>query len=70
MLYDTADNIGQINKVVHMRRLGASVVETREFIHRSEPDNIEDLDGALEFLNQLDQNLNKKIKEIEQQKFF
>lgn len=66
----TDDNIEEINKVVHMRRLGASVAETREFIHRGEPDNIEELNEALIFLNQLDKNLNQKIKDIEQQKIF
>lgn len=66
----TDDNIEQINKVVHMRRLGASVAETREFIHKGEPNNIEDLNEALTFLDQLNQNLSEKIKEIEQQKIF
>lgn len=64
------ENIEHINKVIHMRRLGASVAQIRKFIHRSEPENTEDLDEILDFLNQLNQNLNKKIKEIEQQKNF
>ncbi|PWG00397.1 MerR family transcriptional regulator [Levilactobacillus bambusae] len=68
--YSDSD-VEAVNKVVHFRRLGATVKETKNFVQLSETDfTPAKVDEALTFLTHLDVELDKRIADIEQQKQF
>ncbi|KRO15156.1 MerR family transcriptional regulator [Lacticaseibacillus saniviri] len=66
--YSEAD-LEAVNRVVHMRRLGASVKEALWFDQEMSQAN-PDYDEGIAFLRQLDATLDQKIAEIAQQKEF
>jgi len=66
--YSEAD-LEAVNRVVHMRRLGASVKEALWFDQEMSHEH-PDYDEGIAFLQQLDATLDQKIAEIAQQKEF
>ncbi|ETY72587.1 MerR family transcriptional regulator [Lactiplantibacillus fabifermentans T30PCM01] len=66
------DDLAELNRLVHLRQLGASVADTKTMLARfNDPHkSLESYDAGIEFLEQLDAQLDQKIAAIEQQKLF
>ncbi|WP_268913556.1 MerR family transcriptional regulator [Lentilactobacillus sp. SPB1-3] len=58
-----------LNRIIHMRRLGATVKEAKWFDEELAKDN-PNYDAGLSFLDRLNTKLDQKIAEIDQQKEF
>ncbi|GAB6093197.1 MerR family transcriptional regulator [Furfurilactobacillus curtus] len=70
-VYSSAD-IDDLNRLIHLRHLGASIAESRQmmsFFHSSSP-TIDELNQGIAFLNQLNKQLDHRLTEIQQQKIF
>ncbi|MFD1470887.1 MerR family transcriptional regulator [Companilactobacillus mishanensis] len=69
--YSDSD-IEELNKVMHLRKLGATITECKDFMTLLGNGKMDakDYDNGIEFLHQLDINLDKRISEIQEQKEF
>lgn len=69
-IYDD-NQIDDINKILHLRKSGASISETKEIakIFNAQP-SIAKYDQGLKLLSQLNQRLDDKFSELEEQKQF
>ncbi|WP_407885881.1 MerR family transcriptional regulator [Levilactobacillus sp. N40-8-2] len=68
----TGSDIEELNKVMHLRKLGATIAECKDFMTLLGNTEItaKDYDNGIAFLHQLDTNLDKRISEIQEQKEF
>ncbi|MDT2703479.1 MerR family transcriptional regulator [Enterococcus dongliensis] len=64
----TDDNLDEINKIVHLRKVGASISEIRIFLSDEKKPTIETLQNRIQFLKHLNQKLAKEMIEINEQK--
>lgn len=64
----TDDNLDEINKIVHLRKVGASISEIRIFLSDEKKTTIETLQKRIQFLKHLNQKLAKEMIEINEQK--
>lgn len=64
----TDDNLDEINKIVHLRKVGASISEIRIFLSDEKNPTIETLQNRIQFLKHLNQKLAKEMIEINEQK--
>jgi len=66
------NDIDQLNRILHLRHIGASVEETTQILNLLDTENhsIETYDMAIEVLDQLESKTNQKIEELQQQQVF
>ena len=66
------NDLSEINKLVHLRKLGASVDDCKKIMSLFKNPNptAQDYQNGINFLNQLDKDLDDRISEIQQQKQF
>ncbi len=64
----TDDDLDEINKIVHLRKVGASISEIRIFLSDEKKPTIETLQNRIQFLKHLNQKLAKEMIEINEQK--
>ena len=65
----TDDNIQDINRVIHLRNLGATIKETKWFNDEFSKEH-PDYDEGLAFLERLNHKLDQKVAEIDKQREF
>ncbi|GAX01318.1 MerR family transcriptional regulator [Secundilactobacillus silagei] len=66
-----AAEIEALNKIVHLRQLGASIAECQQIMKLSENSrDVATFDEGIAILQRLDQELNERIARINQQKGF
>lgn len=67
----TDEQVETINKIIHLRKLGASIIETKHFaqILSNTSDKTIYIKG-LDLLDQLEKDLNTKINDLQAQKIF
>lgn len=66
-----ATDIDALSKVVHLRRLGASIAECQHILQlSSNTDDRATFEEGIAILRKLEQDLNRRVAEIEQQKEF
>lgn len=65
-------NLNSLNKIIHLRSLGASIADCQQFNELLGDTDItaDDYEQGLKLLDKLEDNLNKRIATIEQQKQF
>jgi len=64
-------NVDSLSKIIHLRSLGASISDCQKINTLLGDDvTVKDYDQGLELLDKLENNLNKQISIIEQQKQF
>ncbi|VDG20476.1 transcription regulator [Lactobacillus plantarum JDM1] [Lactiplantibacillus mudanjiangensis] len=70
-IYSDTDLV-EINRLVHLRQLGASVAETKHMLtlFNDPQKSVTAYDTGIDFLEQLDADLDQRIAAIEQQKLF
>lgn len=66
------DNLKNLNKIIHLRSLGASIADCQQIdeLLGNADITVDDYDQGLKLLDKLEDNLNKRIATIEQQKQF
>ncbi|GAF41273.1 transcription regulator [Agrilactobacillus composti DSM 18527 = JCM 14202] len=70
-VYSPTD-LAELDKLLHLRKLGASVQETKDMLalfHNDKP-MLAKYDAGIQLLQHLDADLDKRIAEIQQQKDF
>ncbi|GEP19744.1 MerR family transcriptional regulator [Pediococcus argentinicus] len=66
------ENIDDLNKLIHLRHLGASIAETEQILNLfgTQAKSVEAYDAGIELLDQLEVETNAKIEGLKQQQVF
>lgn len=68
--YYSDDDVKEIGKIIHLRNMGASIKEIKDFLFDEDTVTAFELKEKICFLDNLDSELSKKLNDIKEQKLY